>query len=60
MADPHPETLARLAAKVVEGRLRAPLAKAYALEEAPVAINDFAAGTVGKLAIAVALDFQSP
>jgi NADPH:quinone reductase-like Zn-dependent oxidoreductase len=55
MADPHPETLARLAAEVAEGNLRVPLAKTYPLEEAAVALDDFAAGTVGKLAIAVDL-----
>ncbi|MFD7154594.1 NADP-dependent oxidoreductase [Kribbella sp. NPDC059898] len=53
MADPSAETLAHLAAEVVEGRLRVPLAKAYALPDAPQGITDFVAGTVGKLAVTI-------
>ena len=53
MADPSPETLTRLATQVVEGRLRVPLAKTYALTDAPQGITDFGAGTVGKLAVTI-------
>lgn len=53
MADPTPETLSRLAAEVIEGRLRVPLAKAYPLTEAASALTDFTTGTVGKLAITI-------
>ncbi|TMR94084.1 NADP-dependent oxidoreductase [Nonomuraea basaltis] len=53
MADPSPATLARLAAEVVEGRLRVPLARTYALADAAQAIADFTAGTVGKLAVTI-------
>ena len=53
MANPTPETLSRLAADVVEGRLRVPLARAYSLAEAGSALTDFTAGTVGKLAVTI-------
>ncbi|WP_211359708.1 NADP-dependent oxidoreductase [Actinocorallia herbida] len=53
MADPSRETLERLAAEVVRGSLRVPLARSYPLSDAPRALTDFTAGTVGKLAIAL-------
>lgn len=53
MADPNPDTLARLAADAAEGRLRVPVARTYPLAEAPRAIIDFTAGTVGKLAVLI-------
>ncbi|MEU4549637.1 NADP-dependent oxidoreductase [Nonomuraea dietziae] len=53
MADPNPATLALLAAEVVEGRLRVPVAKVYPLEEAQRAIADFTGGTLGKLAVSI-------
>ncbi|HUR07360.1 MAG TPA: NADP-dependent oxidoreductase, partial [Nonomuraea sp.] len=53
MADPNPATLARLAADVVEGRLRVPLARTYPLADAAQAIADFPGGTVGKLAVTI-------
>ncbi|MFF5204438.1 NADP-dependent oxidoreductase [Streptosporangium sp. NPDC000396] len=53
MADPAPATLTRIAADVVAGRLRIPLAKAYPLPEAAQAITDFTGGTLGKLGILI-------
>lgn len=53
MADPSPGTLARLAADVVEGRLRVPLAQVYPLDRAADAIDDFTAGAFGKYAVRV-------
>ncbi|GAA3473429.1 NADP-dependent oxidoreductase [Nonomuraea roseola] len=53
MADPDPATLALLAAEVVQGRLRVPVAKVYPLEEAQRAIADFTGGTLGKLAVSI-------
>ncbi|WP_026411184.1 NADP-dependent oxidoreductase [Actinomadura oligospora] len=55
MSDPSPETLARLAGDVVEGRLRVPIARRYALSEAAGAIGDFTGGTLGKFAVSVAV-----
>ncbi|WP_067532973.1 NADP-dependent oxidoreductase [Nocardia crassostreae] len=54
MADPSAETLNRLAAALVDGELRLPVARTYALSDAPAAVADFAAGTLGKLAVAIA------
>ena len=53
MSDPSPATLTRLAADVVAGRLRVPLARTYPLAEVPRAVTDFTAGTVGKLAVTI-------
>lgn len=53
MADPSPETLAGLAAAVVEGRLRVPVAHAYPLADSVSALAAFASGTVGKLAVTI-------
>jgi len=54
MATPAAETLDRLAADAAAGTLRIPVARTYALAEVPAAFGDFAGGTLGKLAIAVA------
>ncbi|MFC9996531.1 NADP-dependent oxidoreductase [Nocardia sp. NPDC127526] len=54
MSDPNRETLGRLAAAVVSGDLRLPIARSYALSDAPAAVADFATGTLGKLAITIA------
>ncbi|MGV9306540.1 NADP-dependent oxidoreductase [Nonomuraea sp. NPDC003727] len=53
MADPSPATLAFLAAEVVAGRLRVPLARAYDLADGAQAVADFTGGTVGKIAVTV-------
>jgi NADPH:quinone reductase-like Zn-dependent oxidoreductase len=53
MADPDSATLGRLAADVAGGRIRLPITRTYALDEAPQALTDFPTGTVGKLAISV-------
>jgi NADPH:quinone reductase-like Zn-dependent oxidoreductase len=53
MADPSAETLERLAADVAAGRIRVPVTAIYSLEQAPQALEDYAAGAVGKLAIRV-------
>ena len=53
MADPDAATLDRLAADVAAGRIRLPITRTYSLDEAPQALADFPAGTVGKFAITV-------
>lgn len=53
MADPSPATLTALAEDVVAGRLRVPLARVYPLAEAARALDDFTAGTLGKLAMTI-------
>jgi NADPH:quinone reductase-like Zn-dependent oxidoreductase len=53
-ANPTADTLDRLAADVAAGRVRVPLARTYPLAEVPAALGDFAGGTLGKLAVAVA------
>lgn len=53
MANPVTLTLARLAAAVAGGTLRVPVQRAYLLADAPTALSDYAAGTLGKLAITV-------
>jgi NADPH:quinone reductase-like Zn-dependent oxidoreductase len=53
MADPSTATLEKLAAEVVAGRLRVPLAKTYVLADAAEAVADFTTGTVGKLAVEI-------
>jgi hypothetical protein len=52
-ANPTPATLDRLAADVAAGRLRLPISRTYDLDAAPQALEDFPAGTLGKLAIRV-------
>ncbi|MEO6085685.1 MAG: hypothetical protein ABIQ18_21455 [Umezawaea sp.] len=51
MADPTPQTLARLAADVVSGALRVPVTGTCPLEQVTEAFAAFGAGTLGKLAI---------
>ncbi|GAA1377137.1 NADP-dependent oxidoreductase [Catellatospora chokoriensis] len=52
-ADLAPAGLEHLAAEVVAGRLEVPVRRVYDLEEVPQAFTDFAAGSVGKLAVRV-------
>jgi NADPH:quinone reductase-like Zn-dependent oxidoreductase len=54
MARPDPELLERLAQDAASGRLRIPIQRTYRLEEVPQALADFAAGTLGKLAVSIA------
>jgi NADPH:quinone reductase-like Zn-dependent oxidoreductase len=42
-----------LAADVMSGRLRVPVQRSYSLTDAPRAMADFQAGTMGKLAISI-------
>jgi NADPH:quinone reductase-like Zn-dependent oxidoreductase len=53
MADPNAQTLGRLAADVVAGRLRVPVTATYRLDEAAQAFADYGAGALGKLAVSV-------
>jgi NADPH:quinone reductase-like Zn-dependent oxidoreductase len=53
LAMPGSQTLDRLAADVMAGRLAAPVQRAYPLADVPQALADFAAGTRDKLAITV-------
>jgi NADPH:quinone reductase-like Zn-dependent oxidoreductase len=54
MANPDRKTLDRSAADVAEGRLRVPVERTYPLADVPAAFSDFAAGSVGKLAVTLA------
>jgi len=58
LAVPSAETLDRLAADAAAGRLTVPVARTYPLAEVPAAFGDFAAGTVGKIAISVGEDHE--
>src|SRR4051812_32903829 len=49
MAVPTPERLEQLAAEAAAGRLVVPIQRTYRLEQVPQALDDFAAGTRGKL-----------
>ena len=51
MAMPDTERLDRLAADAVGGQLQSPIQRTYLLENVPQALADFAAGTLGKLAV---------
>jgi NADPH:quinone reductase-like Zn-dependent oxidoreductase len=53
VANPDGPTLDRLAGDAAAGRLRVPVSRTYALNDVPTAFADFAAGTVGKLAVTV-------
>ena len=53
VASPSRALLEDLAGRVVAGRLRVPVQTTYSLDGVPQAFADFAAGTVGKLAVAV-------
>jgi hypothetical protein len=52
-ATPHRAVLEGLARDVVEGRIRVAVQRTYALPDVPQAFADFAAGTLGKLAITI-------
>jgi NADPH:quinone reductase len=52
-ATPHRGVLDSLAAQVLDGRLRIPVQRTYDLPDVPAAFNDFAAGTLGKLAVSI-------
>ena len=54
VAMPTAGVLEALAAHVAAGKLLVPIRHAYRLEDVPQAIADFAQGTLGKLAIAIA------
>jgi NADPH:quinone reductase-like Zn-dependent oxidoreductase len=53
MTIPAPAWLGELAASAASGQLRVPTTKVYKLDQAGQALNDFAAGSLGKLVIAV-------
>jgi NADPH:quinone reductase-like Zn-dependent oxidoreductase len=53
MAVPSTDTLAELAAAVVNRQLTVPVTKTYPLDQVAQAIKEFASGTLGKLAVAV-------
>jgi NADPH:quinone reductase-like Zn-dependent oxidoreductase len=53
IASPRRDLLADLADEVVAGRLRVPVLRTYALADVPRAFADFAAGTMGKLAVSL-------
>lgn len=53
-ATPTVATLDRLASDVAAGRITVPVSRTYSLAEVPAALADFAAGTLGKLAVTVA------
>jgi hypothetical protein len=53
MAAPQAAILDRRAADVVAGRLRVPVTRTYGLAEVPQALGDFAAGALGKFAVAI-------
>jgi len=53
MASPEAATLDRIAADAASGALRVPITRTYPLEATPQALADFAAGSLGKLAVSV-------
>jgi hypothetical protein len=53
MADPNAETLSRLADDVVAGLLSVPVTATYRLDEAGLALADYGAGALGKLAVSI-------
>ena len=53
MANPSTATLDKLAAAVADGTVHVPVQRTYHLADAPQAFSDFAAGTLGKLAITI-------
>jgi NADPH:quinone reductase-like Zn-dependent oxidoreductase len=52
-ASPQRSLLETLAGEVAAGRLRIPVMRSYTLDEVPKAFADFAAGTLGKLAVTI-------
>ncbi len=53
MTIPNPEMLGALASAVAEGALRVPITRSYSLDQTARALEDFGAGSLGKLAIAI-------
>ncbi len=53
MANPATATLAQVADAVAAGTVRLPIARTYRLEDVPQGLADFAAGTLGKLAVRI-------
>ena len=53
MANPVTATLAKLADAAAAGIIRVPVTRTYGLEDVPQGLADFAAGTLGKLAVRV-------
>jgi len=53
IANLDPSVLTGVADAVLAGRLRMPVQRSYALSEVPKAFDDFAAGTLGKLAVTI-------
>jgi hypothetical protein len=51
-AAPDPAILERLAHEAAAGRHRVPIARTYGIEELPTALAGYAAGTLGRVAIA--------
>jgi NADPH:quinone reductase len=54
MATPVTATLAHVADAVAAGEIRVPIQRTYDLDDVPQGLADFAAGTVGKLAVRMA------
>lgn len=54
MANPQPETLARLAENQASGHTAVSVQKLYSLDDAATALADFGKGTLGKLVISIA------
>jgi len=52
-AVPTPDVLNGLADAVASGSLRVPIQRTYSLDDVPAALQDFAQGKLGKLAIAI-------
>ncbi len=53
MANPVTATLAKLADAAAAGIVRVPVTRTYRLEDVPEGLADFAAGTLGKLAVRI-------
>jgi NADPH:quinone reductase-like Zn-dependent oxidoreductase len=53
MANPVTATLAKLADAAAAGTIRVPITRTYGLEDVPQGLADFAAGTLGKLAVRI-------
>ena len=53
MANPVTGTLAKLADAAAAGTMRVPIMRTYELEEVPSGLADFAARTLGKLAVQI-------
>jgi hypothetical protein len=51
MANPVTATLAKLADAAAAGTIRVPIMRTYELEDVPSGFAEFAAGTLGKLAV---------